>query len=161
VAVAVLGNLLRTIERWRTDLNGRFRVVWRGVATLVMRYRGRVREVDGRPAGETGDAAAGPLGGRLAHARGDARRIADELVRRGLLSAEEATALESAVASAVERASEMVTEAVREARRVLGDLRGPAPARLDDLATRVARLERALADADAAPARAPDGRERP
>jgi hypothetical protein len=94
---------------------------------------------------DTEDRAAAWLGGRLASARGDARRIADELVRRGLLARDEADALEAAVASAAERAAELVAGGLRDVRRAAGDLGDRGPVALDELATRVERLERLVA----------------
>jgi len=96
-------------------------------------------------------------GGRLATARDDARRIADELVHRGLLARAEADALEAAVASAVDRAGEMVAGGLREARRTLESLRGPSAGALDDLSARLERLERTLGEPEA-DGRGPGGR---
>ncbi len=108
-----------------------------------MRYRGRVPDDRAAPP----DAASGALlGGRLASARADARRITDELASRGLASPDEAARLAAAVDRAAERAERLVGDALREALRVLGalgELRGDVPS-LDALAARVERLEAAL-----------------
>ena len=96
---------------------------------------------------------------RLEGARADAERITAELVARGHLPAEDAAALEAAVASAMRAGRELLTEALREPARLVAALRrgaatrsgadATAPARLAEdlrrLDERVARLERTLA----------------
>jgi hypothetical protein len=97
---------------------------------------------------------------RLKGARADAGRIAAELVGRGHLSAEQAAALEGAVASAITSGRDLLAEALREPARLVEALRRSAAARaaaaegtsdsarlaerLEQLDVRVARLERAL-----------------
>jgi hypothetical protein len=97
---------------------------------------------------------------RLKGARADAGRIAAELVARGHLSAEQAAALEGAVASAITSGRDLLAEALREPARLVETLRQSAAARdaategpsdsaglvvrLEEIDARVARLERAL-----------------
>lgn len=104
------------------------------------------------------DPAIGWLVQRLANARADAARIARELTSRGHLSAEQAAALEGAVAAAVAKGRELLGDALREPRRLADALRsrgatadragtdgGEATAelagRVADLAARTAEIE--------------------
>jgi hypothetical protein len=96
---------------------------------------------------------------RLKDARADAERIAAELVGHGHLTAEQAAALEGAVASAITSGRELLTEALREPARLVETLRrsaarvaadaGPTSPgleeRLERLDARVARIEQILA----------------
>lgn len=66
------------------------------------------------------------LAQRLSGARRDAARIADELVSRGHLSAEQAAALQDAVGAAVDQGRELLAAALREPRRVAAVLRESA-----------------------------------
>jgi polyhydroxyalkanoate synthesis regulator phasin len=77
--------------------------------------------------------------------REDARRALAELVARGDLSAEEARAIEQAVAGALERSAGFVAEHVLEpARGLLRAATAAGGARLDELAARLDALSERL-----------------
>lgn len=128
--------------------------------TPIVRYTGRVST----PRDEASPDLPGWIADRLASARADAQRVADELVRDGHVTSGEIAALAAAVDDAVERGRVLIGDALREPRRILAGLRQaaaqaePRPdgapgasseAASTDAAARIARLDARVAALEA------------